>query len=44
MHSIDDRLPVCPDLVDIMVEIKDPAKRLLRRRDVVALSAEYDDR
>ena len=27
-----------------LVEIEDPAERLLRRRDVVALRAEHDDR
>ena len=37
VNSIDDGLPVGPDLVDIAVKIKNPIKRLLRRRDVVAL-------
>ena len=37
VNGVDDGLPVRPDLVDIAVEIENPAERLLRRRDVVAL-------
>ena len=44
MNGVDDGLTVGADLIDIVVEIEDPAERLLRRRDVVALRAEHDDR
>src|SRR6516164_116740 len=44
MQRIDDRLAVFDDLVDIVVEVENPAQRLLRRRDVIAPGAEADDR
>ena len=44
VNCVDDRLPVRADLVHVVVEIKYPPKRLLRRRDVVPLRAEHDDR
>ena len=44
VDRVDDRLAVGADLVDVVVEIENPAERLLRRRDVVALRAEHDDR
>jgi len=36
MHGVDDSLAVGPDLLDIIIEVQDPAERLGRRRDVVA--------
>ncbi len=44
MDGVDDGLPVSPDLIDILVEVEDPAKCLLRRGDIVALGTEDDDR
>ena len=44
VNRVDDRLPVGPDLIDVGVEIENPVQRLLRRRDIVALGAEYQDR
>src|SRR5262249_53203992 len=44
MDRIDDRLSVRSDLVDILVEVENPPQCLLRRRDVVSLRAEDDDR
>ena len=44
VDGVDDGLAVRPDVVDALVEIEDPAQRLLRRRDVVGLRAEDDDR
>ena len=44
MQGVDDGLPVGDDLLVATVEIKDPAQRLLRRRDVVAPRAEDHDR
>src|SRR5262249_9798028 len=43
MDGVDDSLAIGADLVDILVQIKNPAERLLRRRDVVAVGAKYDD-
>src|SRR6266550_5338962 len=43
VDRVDDRLPIGADLVDALVEIENPSKRLLRRRDVVALRAEHHD-
>ena len=37
VHRIDDGLAVRADVVDAVVEVEDPAERLLRRGDVVAL-------
>ena len=37
VNGVDNGLPIRPDLVDIVVEIENPAERLLRRRDVVTL-------
>src|SRR5256885_357720 len=44
MDGIDDRLSIGADVVDAVVEIEYPSERLLRRRDVVALRTEDDDR
>src|SRR5579864_2483971 len=44
VNRVDDGLAVGAYFVDILVEIEQPAKRLLRRRDVVALGAEHDNR
>ena len=44
MHGIDDGLAAGADVVILLVKVADPAERLLRRRDVVALGAEADDR
>src|SRR5262249_47423007 len=44
MDRVDDRLSVRSDLVYILVEVENPSQRLLRRRDVVTLRAEDDDR
>src|SRR5262249_6075497 len=43
VDCVDDRLSERADLVDIVIQIKNPAERLRRWRDVVALRAEYDD-
>src|SRR5205085_7515647 len=43
VEGVDDGLAVTPDLINIVVEVQNPAERLLRRRDVVALRAEHDD-
>ena len=37
VNGVDDGLTIGSDLVDIAVKIANPAERLLRRRDVVAL-------
>ena len=44
VDRVDDGLTVGPDFVDVFVEIENPSERLLRRRDVVTLRAEHDDR
>src|SRR5262249_31372485 len=44
MNGVDDRLAIGSDLVDVLVQVEYPSERLLRRRDVVALRAEHDDR
>ena len=44
VQRVDDGLAVRDDLVLVLVEVGDPAQRLLRRRDVVAPRAEHDDR
>ena len=44
VNRVDDRLPIGPDFIDVGVEIENPVQRLLRRRDIVALGAEYQDR
>src|SRR4026208_454652 len=43
MKSVDDRLSVRADIIDILVKIENPIERLLRRRDVVAPRAEDED-
>src|ERR1700743_2477355 len=49
VNRVNDHLPVAPalvvvaDIVDVAVEIKNPAQRLLRRRNVVALGTEHHD-
>ena len=44
VNAVDDGLAVGADVVDAAVEVENPAQRLLRWRDVVALGAEADDR
>ena len=44
MHGVNDGLAVGADVLDAAVEIEDPVERLGRRRDVVGLGAEHDDR
>ena len=44
VDGVDDGLAAGADVVVLAVEIDDPAQRLLRRGDVVALGAEADDR
>ena len=44
VHAVDDGLAVGPDVVDVLIQVQDPAQGLLRRGDVVALGAEADDR
>ena len=44
VDGIDNGLAAGTDIVILGVEIGDPAQGLLRRRDVVALGAEADDR
>ncbi|MCE3250881.1 MAG: hypothetical protein K0R41_4706, partial [Geminicoccaceae bacterium] len=41
---VDDDLLVGADLVDAVVEVRDPVQRLRRRRDVVAPRRDHDDR
>jgi hypothetical protein len=43
VDGIDDGLAPGADIIDAVVEIEDPVERLLRRGDVVAMRAEYDD-
>ncbi|CAB3654957.1 hypothetical protein LMG26840_03012 [Achromobacter dolens] len=44
MHGIDDGLVVRQHLGVVLVQVRDPAQRLRRRGDVVALGAEHHDR
>ena len=44
VDRVDDGLAVGADFIDVVIEIENPSERLLRRRDVVALRAEHDDR
>ena len=44
VDGVDDGLAPGADVVLAVVEVEDPVERLLRRRDVVALGAEDDDR
>jgi hypothetical protein len=44
VDGIDDGLTVGAHFLDVVVKIENPAQRLLRRRDVVALGAEHHDR
>ncbi len=44
VDGVDDGLAAGADVVVLLVEIDDPAQRLLRRGDVVALGAETEDR
>src|SRR5690348_13921569 len=44
VDGIDDGLTISADFVEVFVEIEDPSQRLLRRCDVIALRAKYDDR
>src|SRR6516162_3756470 len=41
MNGIDNRLAIGSNLVDALIKVEYPSKRLLGRRDVVALRAEY---
>src|SRR5690606_33853664 len=43
VHRVDDGLVVGADLVVVLVQVGDPAQRLGRGRDVVALGTEHDD-
>jgi len=43
VDRVDYGLPVGPDVVDVVIEIKNPMERLLGRSDVVALRAEHHD-
>ncbi|CFD96699.1 Uncharacterised protein [Bordetella pertussis] len=43
MHRVDDGLVVRHHFAVVLVQVGDPAQRLRRRRDVVALGAEHDD-
>ena len=43
VNSVDYGLPIRSDLVNIVIEIENPAERLLRRCDVVALRTENHD-
>src|SRR5438045_170731 len=44
VNSVYDGLPERPDLVDVVIEIENPAECLLWRGDVVAFRAEHHDR
>src|SRR5690349_18604846 len=44
MERVDDRLAPGDQILVSWIQIGDPAKSLLRRRDVVAPGAEYHDR
>src|SRR5208282_6349280 len=44
VDAIDDRFSLRADVVDALVEIENPAQRLLRGADVVAERSEHDDR
>ena len=43
VDGVDDGLVVHPYVLDTPVQIEEPAKRLLQRRDVVALRTEHDN-
>ena len=43
MNGVDDGLAVGADLIDALVQVQYPSKRLLGRRDVVAFRAEHHD-
>ena len=43
-YAIDDRSAGGADIVDVPIEIEDPAERLRRRTDVVLRRGEHDDR
>src|SRR5271165_2512423 len=44
MDRLNNRLPMGNDIVDVLIEIKNPSERLLRRCDVVSPGTEYEDR
>jgi hypothetical protein len=44
MERVDDDVPVCREFGHRGIEVGDPAQGLLRRRDVVAMGCEDDDR
>ncbi len=43
IQGVHDRPAGCPDVVNVPVQIEDPAERLRRRTDVVARRGEHDD-
>src|SRR5215471_2186571 len=43
VDRVDDGLAIGPDFVEVFVEIQNPSQRLLRRSNIVALRAKYDD-
>src|SRR6516162_893493 len=44
MNGVNNRLAIGSNLVDALIKVEYPSKRLLGRRDVVALRAEHHDR
>src|SRR5262245_16404117 len=44
MNGIDDGLAEGANLVRVVVGVENPAERLLRRRDIVTLRAQHDNR
>ncbi len=44
INGVENPLAALPDFIDVLVVVEDPVQRLLRRRDVVAVRAEADDR
>ena len=44
VNGVDDGLTVSAHLLDVLIEIENPAKSLLRRRDIVSFGAEDHDR
>src|SRR6516162_5527531 len=44
MDGVDDGLTAGADFIDVFIEIENPAKRLLRRCNVVPFGAKHNDR
>ena len=44
VHHMDDALAAGADLLLVLIHRADPIQRLLRRRDVVSVTGEHDDR